>query len=199
MNERNYEERFIFNRMVNGDKEAFRFFFEKYYTDLCNLMNFYLHDPAISEEIVQDIFVWFWENKGKIQIGSSVKSYLFKASKNKSLNYLRNERVKINIRDKLAKVTENNFDELPETNMDANQLREIISQSVNSLPPKCREIFNLAKEDDLSYKEIAGKLNISVKTVENQMGKALKLLRELLRPYYNDIFVFLLITMSCFH
>ena len=199
MNGKNQEELFIFSRMVDGDKEAFRFFFEKYYADLCNLMNFYLHDSVISEEIVQDIFVWFWENKEKIKIDSSVKSYLLKASKNKSLNHLRNEKAKINIQDRLAKAAGNDFDELPESYLDANQLHEIISQSVNSLPPKCREIFTLAKENDFSYKEIAERLGISVKTVENQMGKALKLLRELLRPYYNDIFIFFLMMISSFH
>lgn len=189
MEVKNREELFIFNLMLKGDKEAFRFFFEKYYADLCNLVNFYLHDPATSEEIVQDIYVYLWEKKGKIKIDSSVKSYLYKSSKNKTLNYLRNEKAKLNIHKKLTKITENNFDMVNESNMDAAQLRELINQSVNSLPPKCKEIFVLSKEKELSYKEIADQLGISVKTVENQMGKALKILREILRPYYNKIFI----------
>lgn len=189
--ERN-EELFIFTRMVEGDKEAFRFFFEKYYDDLCNLINFYLHDPVIAEEIAQDIYVYFWEKKEHIEIGSSVKSYLLKASKNKSLNYLRNEKIKLNIHEKLAKITESNFEEISEHSMDAGYLHELIMNAVNCLPPKCLEIFILAKGKELSYKEIAGQLGISVKTVENQMGKALKLLRESLRPYYHDLFIFFL-------
>ncbi|MEL7587813.1 MAG: RNA polymerase sigma-70 factor [Prolixibacteraceae bacterium] len=190
--ERN-EELFIFTRMVNGDKEAFRFFFEKYYDDLCNLINFYLHDPVIAEEIAQDIFVYFWEKKENIEIGSSVKSYLLKASKNKSLNHLRDEKTQLNIHDKLGKITENGFDEISEVGMDAGYLQELIRNAVNCLPPKCREVFILAKGKELSYKEIAEQLGISVKTVENQMGKALKLLRVLLRPHYNDLFIFFLI------
>ena len=62
---RNNEEQFIFSRMVEGDKEAYRFFFEKYYTDLCNLVNIYIHDEVMAEEIVQDIYIYFWEKKGK--------------------------------------------------------------------------------------------------------------------------------------
>ncbi|MBL7969870.1 MAG: hypothetical protein JNK09_22905 [Prolixibacteraceae bacterium] len=60
------EETYIFNRMVAGNKEAFRFFFERYYADLCNLVHIYLHDPVISEEIVLDIFIYLWEKKEKI-------------------------------------------------------------------------------------------------------------------------------------
>lgn len=198
MIKRNYEELFIFNRMVGGDKDAFRFFFDKYYTDLCNLMNFYLQNPDISEEIVQDIFVYFWEKKRNIEIQTSIKSYLIRASKNKGLNYLRNEKARLNIQEKIAKINGKSFDELPENSMDVKQLGEIINKSVNSLPPKCREIFILAKEKELSYIEIAGKLGISVKTVENQMGKALKNLREILRPYYNEIFTLSLVLILSF-
>jgi RNA polymerase sigma-70 factor (ECF subfamily) len=193
---KNLEELFIFNRMVEGDKEAFRFFFDKYYSDLCNLVNIYLHNQVISEEIVQDVYIYFWERKGKIKIESSVKSYLLKASKHKSLNYLRNEKNKLNILEKLSKVT-NSSPDIPDNIMDASQIREVIEKSVNSLPERCRQVYVLSKEKNLSYKEIANELGISVKTVENQMVKALKKLRELLRPYYNDIFIFFLLVISC--
>ncbi|QGY46216.1 RNA polymerase sigma-70 factor [Maribellus comscasis] len=193
--EKNYEELFIFNRMAQGDKDAFRFFFEKYYAELCTMINFYIQNPEISEEIAQDIYVHFWEKRKNIEISTSVKSYLLKASKNKGLNYLRNERTKLNIHEKLGKVAENNFDEISEDSIDAGWLQDVITRSIDSLPPKCREIFIMAKEKELSYKEIAEQLGISVKTVENQMGKALKNLREILRPYYNEIFVFFFVLL----
>jgi len=185
------EEQFVFSRMVEGDKDAFRFFFDKYYIDLCNLVNIYIHDEAMAEEIVQDIYIYLWEKKGNIQIKSSVKAYLLKASKNKSLNYLRNEKAKMNFREKLREASEIDY-EIPANALDARQLREIIENAIKSLPEKCREIYRLAKENELSYKEIAEELGISVKTVENQMGIALKKLREQLRPWYNDIFLFFL-------
>jgi RNA polymerase sigma-70 factor, ECF subfamily len=188
---RNDEEQFIFRRMVEGDKDAFRFFFEKYYTDLCNLVNIYIHDEAMAEEIVQDIYIYFWEKKEKIQIESSVKAYLLRASKNKSLNYLRNEKTRQNIHEKICETSEAGY-EMPANALDAGQLREIIENAIKSLPEKCGEIYRLAKEKELSYKEIAEKQGISVKTVENQMGIALKKLRDQLRPYYNDIFLLFL-------
>jgi RNA polymerase sigma-70 factor (ECF subfamily) len=189
------EELFIFTRMIEGDKEAFRFFFEKYYPDLCNLVNIYLQDPLMSEEIVQDIFVYFWEKKDKIHIESSVKSYLLHASKNKSLNYIRNGRTRLAIHHKLADLNEISV-EMPDRIMDGNQLREIINKAIDSLPERCREVYILGKEKNLSYKEISEELGISVKTVEVQMGKALKRLREQLKPYYHDLFVFFLILMT---
>ncbi|MGC9355659.1 MAG: RNA polymerase sigma-70 factor, partial [Mariniphaga sp.] len=146
------------------------------------------HDEAMAEEIVQDIYIYLWEKKEKIQIESSVKAYLLRASKNKSLNYLRNEKNRKNIHEKIRETSETVY-EMPANALDAGQLREIIENAVKNLPEKCGEICYLAKEKELSYKEIAEELGISVKTVENQMGIALKKLRDQLRPYYNDIFL----------
>jgi len=188
----NDEERFIFTRMIEGDMEAFRFFFEKYYSHLCNLVYVYLHDPLMAEEIVQDIFVYFWEKKEKIHIESSVKSYLLHASKNKSLNYIRNGKARLAIHHKLADLNEVST-EMPDHILDGNQLMEIINKAIDSLPERCREVYILGKEKSLSYKEISEELGISVKTVEVQMGKALKRLREQLRPYYHDLFVLFLV------
>lgn len=190
-NKGNEEEQFIFREMVEGNKKAFRFFFEKYYTELCNLVNLYIRNEIIAEEIVQDIYIYLWEKKGKIQIESSVKAYLLRASKNKSLNYLRNEKTRQIIQEKLTEVSESSF-EMPSNSLDEGQLREIIENAIKSLPEKCREIYRLAKEKEMSYKEIAEKMGISVKTVENQMGIALKKLRNQLWPYYNDIFLLFL-------
>lgn len=196
MSQKNNEELFIFRRMAEGDKAAFRFFFDKYYSDLCNFVHVYVHDQAISEQIVQDIFVYLWEKKDKIGIGTSLRSYLLRAAKNKSLNYLRNEKTRLGIQENLAHSQAHNH-ETPEYIFNAGQLRGVIEESVDRLPPKCRQVYILGKEKDLSYKEIARKLNISVKTVENHMGKALKQLRENLQPYYNDIFLtFLLLNLS---
>ncbi len=185
MNAINTEELFIFNKMTFGDKEAFRFFFDKYYTDLCNLVNIYLHDSDTSEEIVQDVFIYFWEKKKEIQVSTSVKFYLVKAAKNKCLNHLRNQKNRTQILSKIQSTQKEKFD-LPLVKIDEKLIREAIEVSVNTLPEKCREIYRLNRENELSYKEIADELGISVKTVDNQMGKALKRLRELLKPFYND-------------
>ena len=194
MKNMNDEEQFIFQRMVEGDKEAFRFFFEKYYTDLCNFVNIYLNDPITTEDIVQDIYVYFWNKKENIRIETSVKSYLLKASKNKSLNYLRDEKARLVIQNKLAEESETSY-EIPVISEDNHRLQEIIKKAVESLPEKCREIYILSKEKKLTYNEISNELGISVKTVENQMGNALKKMREFLRPYHDELFILFLIAI----
>jgi RNA polymerase sigma-70 factor (ECF subfamily) len=131
--------------MAEGDQEAFRFFFDKYYTDLCNFVNIYLHDPMISEEIVQDIFVYFWEKKEKITIDSSVKAYLYRSSKNKSLNYLRNEKRKSGIHEKIRGITDFKA-EISDGFLDAGELRELIGKAIGNLPVRTREVFLLGKE-----------------------------------------------------
>lgn len=189
------EELFVFNRMVEGDKDAFRFFFEKYYSDLCNLVNLYLHDSVVTEEIVQDIFIYLWEKKENIKIESSLKSYLLRASKNRTLNYIRNEKIKLGVYNHFNEFNEV-VTEMPDSVMDSSQLREVINAAIDSLPDRCREVYILGKEKSMSYREISEELGISVKTVEVQMGKALKKLREQLRPHYNDIFIWFLIWMT---
>lgn len=184
----NREELFIFQRMVDGDQRAFRFFFDKYYTDLCRFIYLYTNDAEMAEELAQEIYVYLWDNRNKITIHSSVKSYLYSASKNKSLNYIRNEKIK-------NRVLENYKEQQTDTRqpeeyyLDTSQLQEILKKSIASLPERCREIFLLSREKNLSHKEIAEKLAISPKSVENQIGIALKKLREQLRPYRDKIFI----------
>jgi len=186
------DELFIFDRMADGDTRALRFFFDKYYDNLCNYVNLYIHDKYVSEDIVQDIFIYFWEKRGIIMIDTSVKSYLFRASRNKFLNYLRNEKSHRAIRDEVNanSVTFVNPDD---NSIDSINLEEIISASIENLPPRCREVYLFHKIDELSYEEIAYRMDIAVKTVENQMTIAHKKLKEQLAPYYDQIFVLVLI------
>jgi RNA polymerase sigma-70 factor (ECF subfamily) len=181
------DELFIFGRMADGDQHALRFFFDKYYSNLCNYVNLYIHDQSVSEDIVQELFIYFWEKRGTINIDTSVRSYLFRASRNKYLNHLRNEKSHYSIKMEVNSGIETFVN--PEDNLiDSRQLEVIIDTVVANLPPRCREVYNLHRNDDLSNKEIASRMNISVKTVENQMTIALKRLKEQLAPYYEQIF-----------
>lgn len=195
LNKTNYEELFIFKRMSEGDEKAFRFFFDKYYSDLCNFVNQYINNPEMAEELVQDVFVYLWEKRTDISLHTSVKPYLYLASKNKSLNYLRDSRSKIRLLEKYQnenKAVQSTSDLF----LDSEELKEILDKSIDSLPNRCREIFLLSRQSELSHKEIADKLNISPKSVENQIGIALKRLRDELRPYYDRIFVLFLFFIS---
>jgi RNA polymerase sigma-70 factor (ECF subfamily) len=189
----NKDELFIAQRMIEGDRNAFRYFFEKYYTDLCNFVNLYVHDTVLAEEIVEDIFVYFWENKEHLRLTHSVKSYLFSASKYRSLNEIRNQNTRKRI---LQGLKINNVDDQAnheEFYLDTEEFRSVLNAAIEDLPPKCKEIFLLCKVKNLSHREIAEKLNISAKTVENQITIALKKLRTSLAPYRKEIFILFLL------
>jgi len=181
------DELFIFERMAGGDARALRFFFDRYYDSLCNYVNLYVHDLSVSEDIVQEIFIYFWEKREVINLGTSVKSYLFRASRNKYLNHLRNEKshqtIKTEVNSNLV-----TFVTADDNILDIRHLEKVISSSVDKLPSRCREVYLLHRDEDLTYKEIAYRMDISVKTVENQMTIALKKLKEQLTPYYLQFF-----------
>jgi RNA polymerase sigma-70 factor (ECF subfamily) len=186
------DELFILKKMIDGDIDSFKYFFDRYYDDLCNFVHVYLRDKVLAEEIVQDIFVYFWENREKLQIKASVKSYLFSASKFKSLNLLRDTKTQKKIVSKIGKTEPFQTHEHENSYIDTDEFKKILDSAVDQLAPKCREIFLLSKQKELSNKEIAEKLDISVKTVENQMTIALKKLREYLTPYRGKIFLLFL-------
>ena len=178
---------------MDGDIDSFKYFFDRYYNDLCNFVNIYLHNQALSEEIVQDIFVFFWETKNKLKINSSVKSYLYSVSKFKSLNLLRDTQTHRKIVEKIGRTESSQTTEMDGSYIDNDEFRKILKVAFDQLPPKCREIFLLSKQEELSNKEIADRLGISVKTVENQMTIALKKLREQLSPFREKIFLLFLV------
>jgi len=188
------EELFIFEKMVEGDPKALRFFFDKYYEDLCHFINTYIHNHSIAEEIVQDIFIYFWENKGNLNISYSVKSYLYQSTKNRSLNFIRDEKRRSKIHETI--LSESTIESTPnDSYLDSAQLKQIINTSIQSLPPRCREIYSLCKEEHLTYKEVSEKMGISQKTVENQMGISLQKLKASLLPYYDKIFILMIISV----
>ncbi len=181
------EEFFILQKMIEGDENAFKYFFDTYYDDLCNFVNSYLRDETLSEEIVQNIFIYFWEKKNFLQLNCSVKSYLFTASKNKSLNYLRNVKNQNRLTGELilqSEILTAGADQY----LEVEELKQIINEAIESLPPKCKTIYQLSRDGEMTNREIADELGISVKTVENQITIAIRKIKEFLQPYYDQIF-----------
>lgn len=171
----------LFQQIKKGDKKSFEKLFKTYYAPLCLFARQYILDPDDSEEAVQSFFLKLWDDRKKIAITTSVKSYLFGSVKNRCLNYIKHQKIKQAHQSeviKSAKIDSNSSSFLLEVD-----LMKKIEASINSLPPKRREIFILSKEHGLKYREIAEKLGISIKTVETQMGHALKDLREQLKDY----------------
>ncbi|HKJ41072.1 MAG TPA: RNA polymerase sigma-70 factor [Sunxiuqinia sp.] len=179
-------EKELFNQLKQGDKIAFETIFNTYYASLCHYANRMLDDDEKAEEIVQDLFVNLWSKRKSLNVESSLKYYLFRSVRNLCLNQIQH----FKIREKYAKnVTENQDLTIQDDDYFIEvDLAKKIAESINSLPEKRRQIFKLSREEGLKYKEIAEKLNLSVKTVEAQMGLALKQLREKLKDY-KDYFI----------
>jgi RNA polymerase sigma-70 factor (ECF subfamily) len=187
------EETVLFERVKNGGIEAFEILFHRYYRHLCVFSSHILHDDDSAEEIVQDFFVRLWEKRNQILIETSVKNYFFRSVKNLCLNHIQHDKTKIRYSQHIR--TEGEKQTSDEDLFFEMDLSEKIEESINSLPEKRQEIFRLSREEGLKYREIADRLNISVKTVEAQMGLAIKTLREKLKKY-NTFFTLLLCVFS---
>jgi RNA polymerase sigma-70 factor, ECF subfamily len=139
-----------------------------------------LKRPSAAEEIVQELFVRLWEKREDTHIETSVKNYLFRAVKNHCLNYIRHSKIK----DEYFRISSVGTNIFSEEDYDSQtELMQKIEESIASLPEKRREIFRLSRQEGLKYREIAAKLNVSIKTVETQMGFAIKSLREMLKDF----------------
>lgn len=190
------EELLLIGKMIAGDRKSLKYFFDKYYKELCNYANLYLHDEMLSEEVVQDIFVYFWEKRSQIEIHSSVKAYLFGASKYKTLNTLRSQKKWETLADYGMTKDYSSEENAAEQCLRDDEFRQLLADALCKLPEKCRQVFLLSKQRGLTNKQVADELGISVKTVEGQMTIALKKLRQSLRPHYSKLFA-LLVASVC--
>jgi RNA polymerase sigma-70 factor (ECF subfamily) len=162
--------------------KEFELLFRQYYQMLCNFALKYVNDDDVAEEIVQDLFYILWEKRLELKINTSVKAYLFTAVHNRCLKYIKHRDVENKYKKYYLK-HESEIDNESHDFENMGDLYGIINQTLNSLPDRCSRIFILNRFEGLKYHEIANKLSISVKTVEANMGKALKLLRKNLKEY----------------
>lgn len=160
------------------DEQNFENIFKAYFSALMAFSRKILGDEDAAREVVHQVFVNLWERRHEIDLSTPLKSYLFSAVNNRSLNVIR-DRKKFSP----EPVPEQSEEWDLNARLESMELEEHIRRSISTLPARCREIFELNRFDGLSYSEIAKKLDISVKTVENQMTKALKILREQLARY----------------
>ncbi len=180
MSESLTEDKRLFEKIAQKNRLAFDTLFRKYYTRLCRFAIRYLKDENMAEECVQELFIKIWEQADHLHVEGAVISYLFAAVKNTALNLIKKE----NTRHKYETAYEDpsSTEEMSISEIENESFASLVIGAVNKLPEKCREIFKLSKDDGLTYEEIADYLNISKKTVENQMGIAFKKLREMLKP-----------------
>lgn len=168
--------------LIVGDKAIFEEVYREYYIPLCYYCLKYVENFEDAEEIVQNLFLKLWDMHGELNINSSLKAYLYRAVQNYALNYLSKKKT----HEKYVVIQGRQPYEAYENGLvklEEEELRAILKLAILKLPEKRRVIFELSRFDGLKYNKIASQLSISVKTVENQMTKALKYLRVVLKEY----------------
>ena len=165
-----------------GNERVFEQVFRKHYASLCHYANSFLKDQDDAEEVVQNVFCTWWEKRVFLDINISLKSYLYRAVHNHCLNRIKHLKIQDTYRQHNAEVLEQTQVSATE-HLEHSDLENRLRKAIERLPEQCRLIFRLSRFEELKYAEIADQLGISVKTVENQIGKALKILRVQLADF----------------
>ncbi|MDO9254674.1 MAG: RNA polymerase sigma-70 factor [Bacteroidales bacterium] len=187
-------ERILLEKLKNDDQSAFSVIFTRYYQDLVHFSYGFTRDSDASEEIVQEVFLKLWENRNSLVIYNSLKSFLLKTVQNRSIDSLRH----VNITNKYAsKVLEHPF--LSENDTENyilhSELQANFNHAMEKIPFEYAEAYRMSRIETMNYQEIAQKLNVSVRTVEVRISKALHILREELK----DFLVLILMIFQFFH
>ena len=181
-------EKYYLSRLIDGDKNAFNFIFHRYYQPLCLYAYQFVTFEDV-EEIVQDVLLWLWEHHDTLFFHTSLSAFLYKAVHLKCLTKIEQNSAKRRREYLYAEmISENRCTELADYPIE--NLLEMIQIAIGRLPDKYREAFVLHRFHDCTYQEIAEKLNVSPKTVDYRIGKALKILREEFKDYFPIGFFF---------
>lgn len=174
---------------VGSDFESqFEHLFKLHFKALHGYAYTFVQEAVVAEEMVQNVFCKLWEKKDRIVFQQSPKSYLYRAVHNECLNYLRHEQV----RKEYVHYSVNTDDKYGHLGIavEHKELQQHFHRALANLPEQCRTIFQMSRFEELKYREIASELGLSVKTIENQMGKALKILRQELVDFLPSIIIF---------
>ncbi|UII32741.1 RNA polymerase sigma-70 factor [Fulvivirga ulvae] len=184
----------IATQIRSGDVQAFEGLFRRHYAGMCGYALRYVEGSALAEEMVQDVFLGFWEKRLTLEITGSVEAYLYRSVRNACLNHIKHAKVKHRYAESHISTVVEEENRVSDKVVEL-ELHERIETCVNQLPPERKKIFKMSREEGLKYKEIAGQLGLSVKTVEAQMGKALKFLRENLIEYLPAIAILIQVSI----
>ncbi|MDN5286676.1 MAG: polymerase sigma-70 factor [Mucilaginibacter sp.] len=168
--------------LINENEAVFEQLFKKHFRELHAYAFSLLKDWDVAEEIVQALFLKLWERNDWEHIQTSIKSYLYKSVYHDSLNYLRRQKVQLRYQTLTAHSMKNHTDDAA-GKLKLSELEQHLNKALNKLPEKCRAIFHLSRFEELKYQEIANQLDISIKTVETHMGKALRILRKEMKEF----------------
>lgn len=178
----------LWDKVKSGNKEAFEILFRKYHTMLCLYSRRFTADMEIAREVIQDLFIYFWEHRLEIEIRYSFKSYILCAVRFNSIRRINKER--------RGDVSLENLPEMSEMeefhdHLEYAELQEKILDAIATLPEQCKKVFLLSRRQKLKYSEIAETLQISVKTVEAHISKALKIIQNYLEQHLSLFIIFL--------
>lgn len=173
--------------IIQGDREVFKKVYFKYYDMLFHLCMEYTQSVHIAQEFVQDTFLKLWEIRTKINAETNMGNFLYTIAKNKCLNYLRDQQTILRAqknRDYLEKqLSIEALHEVGDQWIQFRELKVLIEKTIEEMPEDIKQIFIMSRFEEMKYKEIAEKLNISVKTVESKISKALTILRKVIEDY----------------
>ncbi|HTN37617.1 MAG TPA: RNA polymerase sigma-70 factor [Arachidicoccus sp.] len=187
----------IIYKIKSGDVSAFESAFKTYAKPLHAYGYTLLANNHQAEEMIQQLFLKIWEQRATLEIHTSLKAYLYRSIHNDCMNHIRHQKVKRDYQLSVVKEAASTHQE-PVSRLEVKEIQQRLRSGMAKLPEACRTIFQLSRFEHLSYKEIASQLGISIKTVENQMGKALRILRVELKDYLVTLLTILLIT-NCFN
>lgn len=176
------DEQLLFTRVRDGDREAFEQLFHLHFAPLSRFAASLVRDQSAAEDLVQDTMVALWLSRERLPVADSPRAYLYRAVRNRALNAIRHDRV-VQRFESAIDPTEPTLAAGGDDEMAGRDAVAAAARAIDALPPRCREIFLLSREHNLSYADIARTLDISVKTVETQMGRALKKLRDAVAPH----------------
>ena len=168
------------SEIQRGNKILFEVNFRKHYSPLCGFAYTKLQSSALAEEIVQEVFVKLWDKRKSLDI-TYFKSYLYTSVNNAVMNHFKHEKVKQEYQTEMKVVADDSTDD---DTVEFDELQSKLAALIEAMPEQRQKVFKLAKIDGLKYMEVAEKLGVSIKTVENHMGKALSYLREHLADFY---------------
>ncbi len=182
-----FAEKILLNKLTESSEDAYEMLFHHYYKALIAYCKQFV-EKSDAEEIVQELWLYIWQNREDLNIQSTFKGYLFIACRNRCLTLIRNQSSKASSFYQLSQLAEFSQD-APDFYFEK-ELEEIVKKSIDRLPEKFKEAFILNRYEDLTYKEIAEKLGVSSKTVDYRIQMALKLLRKDLKKYLKIVLMF---------
>jgi len=179
--EKSLEQKWL-KQLVDDDKKAYEIIFKAHYQSVYLSALRITKDSNSAKDAAQEVFLELWKNRHKLNITSSLKAYLCRGAVNRSLNSIKSRNHHAG-QDLATIIEPNSKSSTPEQITEVNELQTKIHQEINNLPERCRQVFVLSRYEGKKYKEIADLMGISIKTVENQMLKALKVLRAAVSEY----------------